>query len=98
MASPGFFGRLRKIRLLDAKLRSECEREDALHSFHGLCQRLRLIEIPSGSLDLLIELGPGWIPRERPDLKGAANSCATTSRTYGSRCSCCKNHVRFLLE
>jgi hypothetical protein len=66
--SPGFFARLRKTRLLDGKLRSECEREDTVDSFHGLCQRLRLIEISGDELHLLIKVGTGGIPGERPDL------------------------------
>ncbi len=93
--SPGFFGRLRKTRLLDAKLRSECEREDTLDSFYGLCQRLRLVEISGDELHFLIELGPGWIPRERPDLLSRYQQLRHHLATYRSRCSRYKNHVCF---
>src|SRR5580693_2459010 len=93
VSSPGFSASLRKTRLLDGELRSECEREDTLNPFDGLCQRLRLVEIPGDELHLVIEVGPGWIPGERPDLLSCHQQLRHHLATYGSRCSRYKDHV-----
>ena len=77
---PRLFGQPAKTRLLDAELRSECEREDTLNSFHGLCYVSGWLKSPATSSTRSSRWARDGFLVSARTFSPAANSCATTSR------------------